>query len=79
MSPPSPLDRDTAGECTPPRDTDPVPVVERSRNDEAAADTPANALDSRALLQGSKAVTIAHNGALYRLQSTRLGKLILTK
>ena len=37
------------------------------------------AVDSHALLQGQKAVTIHHNGALYRLQATRLGKLILTK
>lgn len=36
-------------------------------------------VDSHALLQGQKAVTISHNGALYRLQATRLGKLILTK
>ncbi len=35
-------------------------------------------VDSHALLQGQKAVTIHHNGALYRLQATRLGKLILT-
>ena len=37
------------------------------------------ALDSASLLQGQKAVTIVHNGALYRLQATKLGKLILTK
>lgn len=37
------------------------------------------AVESQALLQGRKAVTIHHNGALYRLQATRLGKLILTK
>ena len=37
------------------------------------------ALDSNALLRGRKAVTILHNGASYRLQSTKLGKLILTK
>ncbi|WP_353236350.1 hemin uptake protein HemP [Diaphorobacter ruginosibacter] len=36
-------------------------------------------LDSRNLLQGHKVVTIAHNGVLYRLQATKLGKLILTK
>ena len=36
-------------------------------------------VDSSALLQGHKAVTISHNGAAYRLQSTKLGKLILTK
>lgn len=39
----------------------------------------AAALDSRALLQGGKAVAIRHNGELYRLQATRQGKLILTK
>ena len=36
-------------------------------------------LDSQELLQGRTAVAIAHNGALYRLQTTRQGKLILTK
>lgn len=37
------------------------------------------ALDSRDLLKGRKTVTIVHNGASYRLQATKLGKLILTK
>ena len=37
------------------------------------------ALRSGDLLQGHKAVKIEHNGALYRLQATKLGKLILTK
>lgn len=37
------------------------------------------AVDSTALLQGHKAVSIMHNGAVYRLQATKLGKLILTK
>ncbi len=37
------------------------------------------AVNSQALLQGQKAITIHHNGALYRLQNTRQGKLILTK
>lgn len=39
----------------------------------------ARILPSSALLQGGKAVDIEHNGAVYRLQATRLGKLILTK
>ena len=39
----------------------------------------AAAVDSSALLQGQKAVAISHNGAVYRLQATKLGKLILTK
>ncbi len=34
---------------------------------------------SDALLQGKKSVAIEHNGAVYRLQATKLGKLILTK
>lgn len=37
------------------------------------------AVDSSALLQGQKTVAISHNGAVYRLQATKLGKLILTK
>jgi hemin uptake protein HemP len=44
----------------------------------AAAGAP-QLLDSQALLRGQNAVAITHNGALYRLQTTRQGKLILTK
>ena len=40
---------------------------------------PAGTLESSALLQGAKTVSIVHNGAIYRLQATKLGKLILTK
>jgi hemin uptake protein HemP len=36
-------------------------------------------MDSADLLRGQKAVEIKHNGAVYRLQTTKLGKLILTK
>lgn len=36
-------------------------------------------LESAELLKGGKTVGISHNGNLYRLQATRLGKLILTK
>ena len=43
------------------------------------AEAPAGVVDSSALLQGQKAVAINHNGAVYRLQATKLGKLILTK
>ena len=51
----------------------------------APAPTPAEpprprvALESSALLQGARLVEIRHNGEIYRLQATRLGKLILTK
>ncbi len=34
---------------------------------------------SAELLQGSKRVHITHNGSCYQLQTTRQGKLILTK
>jgi hemin uptake protein HemP len=43
---------------------------------EEARPTP---LPSDALLRGRRVVEIAHNGEVYRLQATRLGKLILTK
>lgn len=36
-------------------------------------------LTSADVLRGHKSVAITHNGALYRLQTTRQGKLILTK
>ena len=39
----------------------------------------ASCVDSSVILQGRKTVEISHNGATYRLQATRLGKLILTK
>jgi len=37
------------------------------------------AINSEALLRGQPSVTIAHQGMLYRLKTTRQGKLILTK
>lgn len=36
-------------------------------------------LASEHLLRGRREVAISHNGAIYRLRATRLGKLILTK
>ena len=36
-------------------------------------------ISSETLLQGQPSITIAHHGAIYRLQTTRQGKLILTK
>jgi hemin uptake protein HemP len=46
----------------------------------AEAENPRPApLPSELLLRGRRLVEIAHNGEVYRLQATRLGKLILTK
>ncbi len=42
-------------------------------------DQPASQVKSIDLLQGRRAIDIEHNGCLYRLQTTKLGKLILTK
>ncbi len=36
-------------------------------------------ISSEALLRGQPSVAITHQGAIYRLQTTRQGKLILTK
>jgi hemin uptake protein HemP len=45
----------------------------------AAAEFRSPPLASEALLRGRRIVEIVHNGEVYRLQATRLGKLILTK
>ena len=46
---------------------------------EDRADDLARVVKSESLLQGNRTVHITHNGCTYRLQATRLGKLILTK
>lgn len=53
--------------------------VEGSRHGEHALGLTASCVNSTDLLRGQKAVQINHNGSTYRLQATRLGKLILTK
>ncbi|MGE0348586.1 hemin uptake protein HemP [Hydrogenophaga sp.] len=63
----------------------PTPRQEPAASDAPATDTPGvvapvvPVLPSAELLRGQKAVAIDHNGSLYRLQTTRQGKLILTK
>lgn len=60
-----------------PASPEPVPAttpLTRQANPRGAA-----ALPSSALLQGHKSVLIEHQGLIYRLQETKLGKLILTK
>ena len=63
--------------------TQPLPNPSHESADGAPDHEPregaAPALTSDSLLQGQKAVTISHNGSVYRLQTTRQGKLILTK
>jgi hemin uptake protein HemP len=55
------------------------PVARTHRETARPAEAVAGAVDSSALLQGQKAVAISNNGSVYRLQATKLGKLILTK
>ncbi len=62
-----------------PRTAHPGSAVAPPRSPPLPAPAGARVLPSSALLQGCKAVDIEHNGAVYRLQATRLGKLILTK
>jgi hemin uptake protein HemP len=62
---------------TPMSDT---PVMERAAQPARAQEEQRPApVPSEALLRGRRLVEIAHNGEVYRLQATRLGKLILTK
>lgn len=53
------------------------PVAVRQGN--PAQEHVAPVVESTDLLRGQKTVEIKHNGAVYRLQATKLGKLILTK
>lgn len=66
----------------------PTPSSEKTGAELAAAPAPhpqaggrtgSQPLSSEQLLQGRRMVEISHNGEIYRLQATRLGKLILTK
>lgn len=54
-----------------------APLPAGSPQDDTAA--PAGLVHSNTLFQGQRTIAIAHNGAVYRLQATRQGKLILTK
>lgn len=57
----------------------PTPELSSGGRAPDEAGRPAVLLESAELLKGSKTVGILHNGSLYRLQATKLGKLILTK
>ena len=53
------------------------PVAVRQGN--STREAVAQSVESTELLRGQKTVEIKHNGSIYRLQATKLGKLILTK
>ncbi|MBC7609678.1 MAG: hemin uptake protein HemP [Polaromonas sp.] len=51
----------------------------KAATNQSTAGAPSGGMSSNEILRGQKAVEINHNGSTYRLQATRLGKLILTK
>ena len=57
----------------------PLPTLQRTLSLPARPDTAQTSMSSTDILRGQKAVEIQHNGSTYKLQATRLGKLILTK
>jgi hemin uptake protein HemP len=63
--------------CSPDRQA--APVESEAGRAGPAGQSPQQPLDSTTLLRGGRSVEIRHNGEVYRLQATRLGKLILTK
>ena len=66
----APMDcSEAAAPTAPAQESENLPQVQGSRV----------TMDSADLFKGRKTVEIRHNGAIYRLQATRLGKLILTK
>jgi len=63
----------------PPSDADTRPLPTSAGQSLAGLGADAQAVDSEVLLRGQRTLAICHNGEIYRLQATRLGKLILTK
>lgn len=59
--------------------TSSLPTTNSTDNAQAQAKASQLCLSSTEILRGQKAVEINHNGSTYKLQATRLGKLILTK
>ncbi|HMN21252.1 MAG TPA: hemin uptake protein HemP [Ottowia sp.] len=62
--------------CAPERGSDRVGTLPPTEQCAYGLDAP---LASEYLLRGRREIAISHNGAIYRLRATRLGKLILTK
>jgi hemin uptake protein HemP len=59
--------------------TSSLPTNHGPANAQAQAKATQLCVSSTEILRGQKAVEIHHNGSTYKLQATRLGKLILTK
>jgi len=57
----------------------PMNQIVNTQASNTAQGSSARVIDSQTLLQGCSIVLIRHQGNIYRLQTTRQGKLILTK
>lgn len=57
----------------------PLSASQRTLSLPAKPATAQPGVSSNEILRGQKTVEINHNGLTYKLQATRLGKLILTK
>jgi hemin uptake protein HemP len=59
------------------------PELQVHRHRQPAVEAPSASVEvtlaSDLLMKGRKVIQIEHNGALYQLRATKLGKLILTK
>lgn len=64
-----PASNQTLAQCSPPA----------ANASARPAESTSDQVKSTDLLKGQKGVDIEHNGLVYRLQTTKLGKLILTK
>ncbi len=73
VTPPNPSLR------SPPTLRSPVSTTPSELPGDNLAREASSAVLSESLLRGQKSVAIQHNGSVYRLQATKLGKLILTK
>ena len=62
----------------PPASKNTTAAFDQASSSQATGTRP-GCVESTDLLRGQKTVEISHNGSTYRLQATRLGKLILTK
>ena len=62
-----------------PTTSTPVATSPVTASAQTSATSASPVLSSQSVLQGRSQVAIEHNGAVYRLQTTRQGKLILTK
>jgi len=58
---------------------EPPPSIHQQHQHQSVPSASERPVPSVTIMQGARCVQISHRGVIYRLQETRLGKLILTK